>query len=245
MVAEFIGFDATDDDETEIARFWERVETNLRAGKVRLIFAADEIPPELRRVVEFLNEQMNPAEVVAIEIRQYVGTGVRTLVPSVIRSSKRVATEVGRMSGHWDRESFFAALFERRGSESVSLATSILDWASSHCPKIWWGEGRNDGSCFVGITHENVNLYPFAMWTNGRIEVLFQWLKKRHVPQETRELFASRLSAVPGLGISTDAVNGRPSFEMSLLKQRESLSQFFDAVESVVEEIRRLSRSRR
>jgi ribosomal protein L30E len=34
------------------------VDANLRAGKVRLVFVADEIPAELRRVVEFLNSQM-------------------------------------------------------------------------------------------------------------------------------------------------------------------------------------------
>ncbi|HEV2126472.1 MAG TPA: hypothetical protein VGW38_27250 [Chloroflexota bacterium] len=34
---------------------------------------ADEIPPDLQRIVEFLNAQMSPAEVLAIEIRQYIG----------------------------------------------------------------------------------------------------------------------------------------------------------------------------
>jgi hypothetical protein len=108
VVAEFIGLSGNDADEAAISRFWEVVETNLRAGRIRMIFAADSIPPELRRVVEFLNEQMNPAEVLAIEIRQYVGTGVRTLVPSVIRSSKRVSTTSSRPTVQWDRESFIA-----------------------------------------------------------------------------------------------------------------------------------------
>jgi hypothetical protein len=31
--------------------------------KVRLLFVADRIPPELKRDVEFLNKQMSPAEV--------------------------------------------------------------------------------------------------------------------------------------------------------------------------------------
>ena len=34
--------------------FWERAKTNLQAGKIRLVFLADEIPPELVRIVEFL-----------------------------------------------------------------------------------------------------------------------------------------------------------------------------------------------
>jgi hypothetical protein len=43
------------------SEFWKQVQTNLQAGRVRLVFVADSIPPELQRIVEFLNEQMNPA----------------------------------------------------------------------------------------------------------------------------------------------------------------------------------------
>ena len=53
--------------------FSQRVKTNLQAGKIRLIFVADVIPSELRRIVEFLNQQMDPGEVLAVEIRQYAG----------------------------------------------------------------------------------------------------------------------------------------------------------------------------
>jgi hypothetical protein len=52
--------------------YWEQATANLRAGRIRLVFVADEIPRELRRVVEFLNEQMD-AEVIAIEVKQYLG----------------------------------------------------------------------------------------------------------------------------------------------------------------------------
>ncbi|BBO66910.1 hypothetical protein DSCA_08400 [Desulfosarcina alkanivorans] len=68
------------DEET----FWQKVKDNLRNGKIRLVFVADEIPAELKRIIEFLNEQMDPAEVLGIEIRQFTGEGLKTLVPRVI-----------------------------------------------------------------------------------------------------------------------------------------------------------------
>ena len=52
--------------------FWLDAKTNLQASRIRLIFVADEIPAELQRIVEFLNGQMDPAEVYAIAIPQYV-----------------------------------------------------------------------------------------------------------------------------------------------------------------------------
>src|SRR5215217_7384141 len=54
------------DSETNPERFWQKAKDNLQAGRVRLIFVADEIPTELRRIVEFLNQQMNPAEMLAV-----------------------------------------------------------------------------------------------------------------------------------------------------------------------------------
>jgi hypothetical protein len=51
-------------------RFWQQVHTNLHLGKIRMVFVADSIPSELQRIVEFLNVQMTPAEVVAVETRQ-------------------------------------------------------------------------------------------------------------------------------------------------------------------------------
>jgi hypothetical protein len=91
VVAEVAGPDA------DVEAFWELAGENLRAGKVRMVFVSDEIPRELRRVVEFLNGQMNPAEVIAIEVKQYVGgEGVKTLVPRVIGQTAEVEARKGR-----------------------------------------------------------------------------------------------------------------------------------------------------
>ena len=66
--------------------YWQKVKTNLDAERIRLVFVADEIPPALRRIVEFLNRQMSATEVFAIEVKQYVDSaGERqTIVPRVI-----------------------------------------------------------------------------------------------------------------------------------------------------------------
>ncbi|TAK23088.1 MAG: hypothetical protein EPO26_09585 [Chloroflexota bacterium] len=86
VIDDLIGPDSDTD------RFWHQVKTNLQAGRVRLVFVADQIPPELQRSVEFLNGQMDPAEVLAIEIRQFVGLGLTTLVPRVIGQTSAAAS---------------------------------------------------------------------------------------------------------------------------------------------------------
>ena len=57
------------DEDPDADEFWQLVETNLRAARLRLLFVADGIPDELTRVVEFLNEQMPGIEVLAVEIK--------------------------------------------------------------------------------------------------------------------------------------------------------------------------------
>jgi hypothetical protein len=66
-----------------VEEFWKLVKTNLQAQRIRMLFVADVIPIELRRIVEFLNFQMDPAEVLAVELRQFAGEGIQTLVPMV------------------------------------------------------------------------------------------------------------------------------------------------------------------
>lgn len=78
ILSEAFGIDVDPDE------YWDRVANNLQSGRIRMVFVADRIPPELQRIVEFLNEQMVRAEVIAVEVKQYVGENLRTLVPRVI-----------------------------------------------------------------------------------------------------------------------------------------------------------------
>lgn len=71
-------------DDERVAGFWADVEAHLRAGEMKLLIVADRIPPELARIIEFLNRQMR-AEVYAIELRYYQSASeMLTLVPKVI-----------------------------------------------------------------------------------------------------------------------------------------------------------------
>jgi hypothetical protein len=119
LVAELI-----DDDDDTADTFWEKVNTNLRAGKVRLVFVADELPHELQRVIEFLNEQMSPAEVIGIEVRQYVGEGLRTLVPRVLGQTAEAQQRKGRTTRGPAREWSWEAYQEELGIPTDKLETA-------------------------------------------------------------------------------------------------------------------------
>jgi hypothetical protein len=125
------------ENEDIIAAFWSMVKTNLQAGRIRMVFVADEIPVELARVVEFLNAEMDPAEVLAVEVKQFANDALRTLVPRVIgqTAEAQIKKGGGRTHREWDEASFFSDLEQRRGKRDASLARGIYDWATHLGPE--------------------------------------------------------------------------------------------------------------
>lgn len=119
-----------DEEDPDEDAFWDDVATHLAAKRLRLLFVADEIPDELARVVEFLNEQMPNIEVLAVEIKQFRGGSGQILVPRVIGAlaagSKPAA---GRGRVNLTRESFLDAFGDE---QARSAAARLLQVADSH-----------------------------------------------------------------------------------------------------------------
>lgn len=124
------------DDLTVVDQFWNNVERNLRAGTVRLIFVADTIPVELRRLVEFLNEKMSDIEVLAVEVKQFLGEGQKAIVPRVlgITETTREARRT-QSSKPTNRDEFL----RKCKPEASQFFTRILDLADQHGHTINWG----------------------------------------------------------------------------------------------------------
>jgi len=130
---------ADDDPEGVAASFWEAVGGNLREGRIRLVFVADEIPSTLQRLVEFLNEQMPQVEVLAVEIRQYraVGSKPVALVPRVVGQTSRAQAAKERPASPARRPARWTAdeVLERIGGmdqEAAAAAAVVRDWAERH-----------------------------------------------------------------------------------------------------------------
>lgn len=226
--------------EGEAEAFWEQAATNLRAGRVRLVFVADEIPRELRRVVEFLNGQMDPAEVIAIEVKQYVGEGLKTLVPRVIGQTAEVEARKGRRAGggrRWDEQSFFAALADKRGGEETRAARELFEWTLARGLRPTFGSGRVDGSFIPVQESGGVQHYPIAVYTYGRVEVQFQWLTRAPFDRdETKLELLRRLNEIPGVSFGVDVITRRPSIPLSLLASDPSaLAQLEAALAWLIE----------
>lgn len=236
-------------DDFAIEQFWQNVKVNLQASRLRLLFVADFIPPELRHIVEFLNANMSSVEVLAVEIKHFVGTDangaiLRTLVPRVFgqtaQAEMKKATSSTRVKIRWDEETYFQALEARRGEAESAAAHAILDWAKSRDLFIWWGEGTENGSFSLQAKHAG-SVYRLAyVWISGSVELAFEYFCNLPPFDDPvlRDELRQRFNAANGLNLPDEIVKKRPNFALSLLTDTTTQKQFLAALDWALEQIR-------
>lgn len=213
--------------------FWESVRRNIDSGRIRMVFVADEIPPELRRVVDFLAVQLRSAEVFAVEVRHFQSPDARALVPQLISMPKSPAEAAVRKK--WDERSFFEEL-GRRSPERSEIARHLFDWSKRTMTDFYYGSGATQGSCIPRLFLASRRLLLFALWTYGTVEMQFQYLR---VPPfndvEMRKDLIQRLNSIPGISIPENAVDRRPSFDLAALQEEEPRKRFLEAMQWAID----------
>ena len=234
VLGEFLG------QASEPVDFWQQVKTNLTTGQIRLVFVADEIPPELRRIVEFLNSQMDRAEVLAVEVKRYSGQGQTTYVPRLIGQTSEAEIKKRPEKRNWDETTFFEELNRNHGAATVEVARQIYAWGQQNTSRIWFGNGRTQGSFVPVFAHKGVDYQLFAVWTYGVAEIYFYWhaLKAPFDSEQKRLELLERLNAIPSVKLPPEAIKKRPSIPLEVL-DKDSLKLFFGAFEWFLEEVKK------
>ncbi len=217
--------------EFEIDEFWESVKTNLRAGKIRMLIVADGI----------LNEQMSPAEILGVEIKQFKSEDIRTLVPRVIgktiHASDRKTTST-RKAEAWSQDSFLEALKEKVSPLAVQRFYEIHNWAEEKCTRIFWGSGKR-GSMIPIVFSKGIKHQLFAIWTDGSVEIYFQYYKgKPPFDQEEKRIeLLEKMNTIKGVRISKDKIDKRPNFSIEKLSNQEEFRKFLSIYNWFFEQI--------
>lgn len=214
--------------------YWQRADENLRYGHVRLVFVADKLPTELVRIIEFLNEQMSQTEVLAVEVKQFKGEGLTTLVPRLIGQTslaeqRKRPGDRGRPFGEFNEERFFSTLSRNVSPAGVAVARRILEWSRERGLRIWGGAD----SFFPMFDLGGQGFHFLAVKNGGRVQFQFQWMRKPPYRElEEREALRQALNKIPGIQIPKDRLSGKPSVSLESFAdpvKAEALLQVFQA----------------
>lgn len=231
-LAEFLG--GLDGEE-----FWEKARTNLLAGRVRLVFVADVIGKELKRIVEFLNEQMNPAEVLAVEIRQFVGAGIQTLVPRVIgltaQAEQKNASNASRLYRKWTEEDVLE-LLRTRNPDEAETAERLMRWAKDNDLYAISGLGNKIGAIYYSSDGNRKDV--FGIGTSGSLGFIPTNFRPPFNQFEKKSELLSRLGAINGAGIGEgDVKRTYLGIPLSLLTDEVSYAKLIDAMSLYITEV--------
>ncbi len=113
--------------------FWRKVELSLLNQQIRLVVVADELRPEARRVIEFLNNQMRTVEVFGLEIRCFGQDANTVVVPYLVGQTQATAAKsyTKNPARNWSIEELRAAYAEMPGTIGTRLSI-LLEWAVRH-----------------------------------------------------------------------------------------------------------------
>lgn len=214
LLAEFL------DGATTADAFWEQVDANFAAGRIKLVFVADSIPRELARIVEFLNEQMK-ADVRAVELNWFTGGGVTALAPRVIGETERAAaakTPGATTPPPIGREEWVA-------KHLAPLGDSVAAAADRFIAAVEAAGGRAEvtkaqGSIIAVFDLPNTTLYPVSLvpFGKGSVTLNLAYLVSRpaFASERARQDIYDQLTALVGR-LSTRTLNGYLSFPATKL----------------------------
>lgn len=231
-----------DDRETE--SIWGDIHTNLRANRLRLVFVADELPPELIRIIEFMNETMPNIDVLGIVVKQYIGVSGKAYVPQVVGYTAIAAaqkTDSSKGPGIvWDANRFRMKLSQSDIQGLPDLFDRLLEWATkiSKYP-IWWGKGKKNGCFALAFMIESEKLWPVYFYTgengNGYVQLSFANLSKHELfePDAARINLLHKFNEISGISIPEDRINAWPSFPMSVLLDSSNFDAFLSIIKNI------------
>lgn len=216
--------------------FWRQVEANLRSGRIRMVIVADRVPKELARIIEFLNEQMRPAEVMAIEVDQFKAPdGTLTLVPRLIGAteravaSKSISSELEPIS----EDEWFESLETTQGKSSRQEAALLTDWLRKNGFEITISKSQDSLTAHITASDGKQSWPFFIRRSSGRIETSLAYLAARlpYKDSSLRSQLLEDIKRLPAKSLRISAkLNGWPSISLSEFSGNEPLRSAFQAL---------------
>jgi hypothetical protein len=219
---ELTSFDGTE-------AFWDAVETNIRANRLRLVFVADRLSSPVVRIIEYLNEQMATTEVIGIEVRPYRNPGDPTFVayvPTVRGRTTSTETKSARPRLTWD--DLARVLLERHGPEQLAAVQLLKERSEAAGAFSSFGTDQRNPRLFINLrgTPNGRTFWPLAVNPrHGTVALQLRWLAKHpaFAEEAVRREFVDRCRDAIGHEIDAPRLDGFPTFPVAALTSERTI----------------------
>ena len=224
-------------EEEQVDEILENMGKNLMDGSFKFVILMNKISDRLKNLIKFVNQNSN-FDVYGVELDYYKFQEYELIIPRLFGAELRKTLSTSSSKRRWNEESFFAELEKNRGEEEAKIARKIFEWAKEKMSYIEWGAGKIDGSCIPVVRIGDMEYWPFSLWTYGKIEIDFQYIKNRPPFDnvEIRKMFLEKLNSIPSVDIPTDGIERRPTIPLSVFKDEKNLEQLLSIFEWVIEQ---------
>ncbi|MBN2725102.1 MAG: hypothetical protein JXR95_13645 [Deltaproteobacteria bacterium] len=185
--------------------YWTLMELAIASGKIRSIIVSDDLRPEMKLMIEYLNSQLIQGEVLGLELKVYGNDGNDLLmIPGIIGQTFSVSSRKGLKGGsiQWSRELLQKELEEFHDPFLKSRINELIEFAISN--DIFISGKTLEGLASFGLKGLSGERL-FTIYLNGKIS-----------------FFISEINDI-------DTIVKRDSL-ISSLKKMELLQRGFDAV---------------
>lgn len=217
--------------------FWKKLEYNIKRGIVRIIFAADKLPSELKRIIEYLNMQCENMEVLGLEIKYFTGAGNKNIfIPRIVGQTEQAREskqgEFKKKAKQWDENAFLDDLIQRKFPDNINnYFLTLHEFIKKEADIADYGIGVGYGSFNYRIKIESSMKSIFTINTNGLICFCLRHLQdveiEKYIRDEMQRIYKVKLKDKPFPNIRiTDVVDQDVNIFIGMIRNvRQMLSQ--------------------
>lgn len=153
-----------------------------------------------------------------MELRQFTGEGLRTIVPVVFGQTREAVGRKEVVKGErWTEDRLTAAFESKFPPGECAVAAALLQWMKGTGLPLVFGTGRENGSVYPLLKPQGVAINPAYLSTEGKIWLQFKSLEGKPVlgDVERRREMMRRFAAIQGTTLGEASVSGYASISLT------------------------------
>jgi len=219
---------------------WKEVDEEQFANDVRIILVAADFSKEITSTVLWLNSR--DLDITCMRVKPYklgeeIVLDVQQLIPlpEAVEFQVRVREKDKlKRTKRWAQKpinEIWSDLEEKCTEEEFQVAKRINEWLQERVTEVF-----PTANAFAPLLRvKNRDQFFFKVTTDGNIQLWFLYLANKlpFSDEALRRQLLEKINSIPGVNIEETRINGKPSFPIKLLVNKDSLQKFKDTFEWV------------